>query len=265
MNEYVAEFFGTALLIVFGCGVNAGVSLAQSYVKDQGWLVIAVGWGLAVTFAIYAVGQVSGANINHAVTLGLWSVGAFESAKVMGYILAQVGGGLVGAIIVWLHYLPHWKKTQDAATKLGVFSTSPAIPHWPSNLLSEIFGSALLTSVLLMIGANQFTEGLNPIAVGALIVAIGVSLGGTTGYAINPARDLGPRIAHALLPIAGKGPSNWRYAWIPVVGPAIGGIQGAVLYQAVFHQNMTTWFYLVTSMVLILVVLAIVRQKSPGS
>jgi glycerol uptake facilitator protein len=261
MNEYVAEFFGTALLIVLGGGVNAGVSLTGSYVRDQGWLVIAVGWGLAVTFAIYAVGSISGAHINPAVTLGLWSVGAFPADKLIGYIFSQIAGGMVGATVVWVQYLPHWAKTKDAATKLGVFSTGPAIPHWPSNLVSEIIGTAVLTSVLMMIGANEFTEGLNPIAVGALIVAIGLSLGGTTGYAINPARDLGPRIAHALLPIHGKGSSNWQYAWIPVLGPVLGGVEGALLYQAVFQQKMTTLFYVVTTVVLILIVLAAARQR----
>jgi glycerol uptake facilitator protein len=261
MNEYIAEFFGTAVLIVLGGGVNAGVSLTKSYVKDAGWLVIAMGWGLAVTFAIYAVGQISGAHINPAVTLGLWSIGEFETSKVAGYILAQTAGAVTGATIVWLHYLPHWKKTQDPITKLGVFSTGPAVAHSPSNLISEILGTAVLTSVLLMIGANDFTEGLNPIAVGALIVAIGVSLGGTTGYAINPARDLGPRIAHAILPIAGKGPSNWGYAWIPVLGPVLGGTWGALLYQAVFQQKMTTLFYVVTPVILFLIVLAVAKQK----
>ena len=262
MNEYLAEFFGTALLIVFGAGVCAGTNLKKSFSNNQGFLAITVGWGMGVTLAIYAVGQVTGAHINPAVTLALWSVGEFESSKVLGYILAQIAGGATGATIVWLHYLPHWKRTEDPGTKLGVFSTGPAIPHWPSNLVSEIIGTAVLTSVLMMIGANEFTEGLNPIAVGALIVAIGVSLGGTTGYAINPARDLGPRIAHALLPIAGKGSSNWAYAWIPVIGPILGGVQGALLYQAVFQQKMTTWFYVVTPIVLFIIVLAVARQKS---
>ena len=265
MNEYLAEFFGTALLIVFGVGVNAGVSLTQSYVKDQGWLVIALGWGLAVTLAIYAVGQISGAHINPAVTLGLWSVGEFETSKVMGYVLAQIAGGVTGASIVWIHYLPHWKKTKDPATKLGVFSTGPAVPHWPSNLVSEIIGTAVLIAVLLMIGANQFTEGLNPIAVGGLIVAIGVSLGGTTGYAINPARDLGPRIAHAILPIAGKGSSNWRYAWIPVVGPILGGIQGAVLYRLLFQNEITILGYFNTAFVLLCIIWAMKKRNEDSA
>jgi glycerol uptake facilitator protein len=261
MNEYFAEFLGTALLIVLGGGVNAGLSLNKSYVQNQGWIVVALGWGLSVTLAIYAVGQISGAHINPAVTLGLWSVGEFPLDKVPGYIIAQVIGGMTGAVIVWLHYLPHWAKTEDSATKLGVFSTGPAIPHTPSNLLSEIIGTAVLTSVLMMIGANKFTEGLNPIAVGALIVAIGVSLGGTTGYAINPARDLGPRIAHFLLPIAGKGSSNWSYAWIPVIGPIIGGIEGAVLYRALFQGEISALGIANTVLVLACIVWALVTRN----
>jgi glycerol uptake facilitator protein len=262
MNEYFAEFVGTALLIVFGGGVNAGVSLTKSYAHQQGWLVIALGWGLAVTFAIYAVGSISGAHINPAVTLGLWSVDEFPANKVLGYILSQVAGGFAGATLIWIHYLPHWSRTEDQGTKLGVFSTGPAIDHWPSNLISELIGTAVLTLALLMIGANSFSEGLNPLVVGGLIVAIGVSLGGTTGYAINPARDLGPRIAHFLLPIAGKGSSNWRYAWIPVVGPCVGGIQGAVLYQLLFQQKITTLGYVISLTTVVLIALTIYMNLS---
>ncbi len=242
MNVYIAEFFGTAILCLLGCGVNAGVSLNQSYAKNSGWLVIGFGWGLAVTMAIYAVGRISGAHINPAVTLGLMASGDFPVEKAFGYLSAQFLGGVVGASLVWIHYLPHWKKTEDPAVKLGVFSTGPAIANNPSNLISEIIGTSVLLFVIMLIGANEYAKGFNPIAVGALIVAIGLSLGGTTGYAINPARDLGPRIAHAILPVAGKGSSNWKYAWIPVLGPILGGIQGTLLYDAFFRSNYSIWF-----------------------
>ena len=157
--------------------------------------------------AIYAVGSISGAHINPAVTISFALSGEFPVSEVPSYVLAQMLGAITGAAIVWLHYLPHWRKTEDPAAKLGVFSTSPAVPSTWANLLSEMSGTSLLIAGLLFIGANEFTEGLNPVVVGALIVAIGMSLGGSTGYAINPARDLGPRIAHAILPIKGKGGS----------------------------------------------------------
>jgi glycerol uptake facilitator protein len=150
---------------------------------------------------------------------------------VVGYILAQIAGGFAGAIIVWLHYLPHWKETPDAAAKLAVFSTAPALRSAASNLISEIIATTVLVLGLLFLGGNEFSQGLKPLVVGLLIIAIGLSLGGTTGFAINPARDLGPRLAHFILPIHGKGSSDWSYAWIPVVGPIIGGVLGAVIYN----------------------------------
>ena len=190
----------------------------------------AVGWGLAVMVAIYAVGQISGAHINPAVTVSLAVAGKFPWAGVPLYIVAQMIGAIIGATLVYLQYLPHWKETEDPATKLGVFSTSPAVKRTSANLLSEIIGTGILVLGILAIGANSFADGLNPLIVGMLITSIGLSLGGTTGYAINPARDLGPRIAHAILPIAGKGDSNWSYAWVPVVGPLLGGSLGALIY-----------------------------------
>jgi glycerol uptake facilitator protein len=234
MNPYLAEFIGTALLVLLGNGVVAGVLLKNSKAENAGWLVITVGWGLAVTFGVYAVGAVSGAHLNPAVTLGLAATGAFSWALVPGYIVAQVAGGAVGACLVYLHYLPHWAKTDDAGLKLAVFSTAPAERHTVGNFISEFIGTFVLLFGLSALGANKFAEGLNPLAVGALILAIGLSLGGTTGYAINPARDLGPRIAHALLPIPGKGDSDWGYAWIPIVGPILGGIAGAMAHHMLF-------------------------------
>lgn len=222
------------ILIIFGAGVVAGVVLKDSKAENSGWIVITIAWGLAVTMGVYAVGSFSGAHINPAVTLGFAVVGDFPWAKVPVYITAQILGAIIGAAIVFFNYLPHWERTKDAETKLAVFATIPAIRRPFSNLVSEIIGTAVLVMGLLFIGANDFTEGLNPLIVGALIVAIGMSLGGTTGYAINPARDLGPRIAHALLPIPGKGSSDWSYAWVPIVGPIFGGIYGALFYKALF-------------------------------
>ena len=234
MSPYLAEFFGTMLLIILGQGVVAGVVLKGTKSENAGWLTICIAWGLAVTVAVYAVGTISGAHLNPAITLALFMVGKFSGDLVIGYILAQLAGAFLGAIIVWLHYLPHWKNTLDPSAKLAVFSTGPAIRNRFANLISEIIATAVLVLALLFIGANKFTEGLNPIVVGLLIVSIGLSLGGTTGFAINPARDLGPRIAHFILPIPGKRDSDWSYAWIPVVGPIVGGIVGALIYQFLY-------------------------------
>jgi glycerol uptake facilitator protein len=234
MSLYVAEFFGTLLLILLGGGVNAAVSLKKSKSENGGWLMIAIGWGLAVMLAIYAVGNISGAHLNPAVTIALAINGSFSHNLIFGYILAQFGGAIVGATLVWLHYLPHWKETADPSAKLGVFCNAPAIRNVFTNLMSEVIATMVLIMALLFIGANEFTKGLNPIVVGLLIISIGLSLGGTTGFAINPARDLGPRIAHFILPIHGKGKSDWGYAWIPVVGPIIGGVLGTFVYKIIF-------------------------------
>lgn len=234
MSPYLAEFFGTLILVLLGDGVVAGVVLKESKAEHAGWLVIVIGWGIAVSLAIYAVGTISGAHINPAVTLALASTGAFPWEKLPWYWASQIFGGIAGAILVWLHYYPHWKKTENPVTKLAVFCTTPAIRNGPANLFSEFMGTAVLVLGLLILGANRFTEGLNPLVVGLLVVSIGVSLGGTTGWAINPARDLGPRLAHFILPVHGKGSSDWAYAWIPVVGPLLGGLAGAVIYQVLF-------------------------------
>jgi glycerol uptake facilitator protein len=245
MQAYIAEFIGTMILILLGDGVVAGVLLRNSKAENSGWIVITLGWGMAVAMAVYAVGAISGAHINPAVTLGLASIGAFEWALVPGYIIAQFLGAFTGAVLVWLAYLPHWEETADPGLKLGVFCTAPAIYRTISNLVTEIIGTAMLVFGVVAIFANtqqieqaaqvdlsqMWSIGIFPLIVGLLVLAIGLSLGGPTGYAINPARDLGPRIAHAVLPIAGKGGSDWSYSWIPVVGPIIGGILGAWLYN----------------------------------
>ncbi len=234
MNNYLAEFFGTLMLVLLGDGVVAGVILKGSKSENAGWLTIVIGWGLAVTLAIYAVGNFSGAHLNPAVTLSFAMKGDFPWSYVAGYIGAQMAGAFLGAVIVWLHYLPHWKRTEDTSAKLAVFCTAPAIRNTLTNLISEIIATAILVLGLLFIGTNEFTRGLNPIVVGLLIMAIGLSLGGPTGFAINPARDLGPRLAHAILPIHGKGSSDWSYAWIPVVGPLIGGCVGVLIFNFFF-------------------------------
>lgn len=234
MNIYLAEFLGTMLIILLGEGVVAGVVLKGTKSENAGWLAICIAWGLAITLAIYAAGTASGAHLNPAITIALAATGQFEWTYVQGYCAAQFAGAFTGAVLVWFYYQPYWKNTNDAATKLAVFSTAPAIRNSFSNFMSEFIATALLVFAILFIGVNEFTHGLKPLVVGLLIVSIGLSLGGTTGFAMNPARDLGPRIAHALLPIAGKGSSDWGYAWIPVAGPVVGGLAGAFLYQLIF-------------------------------
>jgi glycerol uptake facilitator protein len=241
MNTFTAELIGTALLILLGDGVVANVLLHKSKGQNAGWIVVATGWGLAVALAVYCVGHISGGHLNPAVTLAMAAVGKLEWAQVGSYVAAQMAGAFLGAVLVWLAYLPHWKETQDAGAKLGVFCTAPAIRNLGANLMTEILGTFVLVLGVLAIltpenlqPAHGFDTGLGPLLVGVLVLAIGVSLGGPTGYAINPARDLGPRLAHALLPIAGKGGSDWAYAWVPIVGPILGGVLGALFYRAVW-------------------------------
>jgi glycerol uptake facilitator protein len=247
MKPYLAEFVGTMILVLLGDGVVANNLLARSKGQNSGWIVITTGWAIAVAVAVYAVGRISGAHINPAVTVALATMGSFPWADVPGYIVAQMAGGFAGAVLVWLAYLPHWRVTTDAGAKLGIFSTGPAIRSAGANFLTEVIGTMVLLFGILAIAANAqelarpgdvnlsfvFSRGLQPLLVGVLVLGIGVSLGGPTGYAINPARDLGPRLAHAVLPIAGKGSSDWEYAWIPVVAPIVGGIIGAALYTAI--------------------------------
>ena len=260
MSNFTAEFIGTMLLILLGNGVVAGVLLKDSKAENGGWIVITLAWGLSVTFAIYAVGGVSGAHINPAVTLGLAATGELAWNLVPAYLAGQMLGAIAGATLVWIFYLPHWKVTEDAELKRAAFCTAPAIRNTWANLVSEIIATFVLLLSLMFIGANKFSEGLNPLIVGFLIVAIGLCLGGTTGYAINPARDLGPRIAHLLLPIAGKTDSDWSYGWIPVIGPIIGGIYGALFYKAFFKQENHVLFYVFTVIVVAIIGIAIAKQ-----
>ncbi|AYV66732.1 aquaporin [Niallia circulans] len=261
MSAFMGEVVGTMILIIFGGGVVAGANLKKAFSNGGGWIVITLAWGLAVTMGAFAVGSISGAHLNPAVTIALAITGDFAWNQVLPYILAQMIGAFLGACIVYLHYLPHWGATKDAEAKLAVFSTGPAIPHTFGNILSELIGTFMLVLGLFFIGANSFAEGLNPLAVGLLIVVIGMSLGGTTGYAINPARDLGPRIAHFVLPIAGKGSSNFRYAWIPVVGPILGGSLAAVFYTYIFKGVVLSSFWIVIAITVIVLLLAFFKTK----
>ena len=238
MNIFTAEVLGTAILILLGDGVVAGVLLNHSKSQNGGWIVITFGWGIAVATAVYAVGQFSGAHINPAVTIGFASIDVIEWGDVPQYLAGQFVGAFLGAVLVWLAYMPHWEETEDPGLKLAVFSTGPAIRKFGLNVVTEVIGTAMLVLGVLAIvdggNAGNASSGLNPLLIGLLVVGIGLSLGGPTGYAINPARDLGPRIAHAVLPIAGKGDPDWEYAWVPVVGPIVGGVIGAVLYNALW-------------------------------
>jgi len=247
MNPYIAEAVGTMILILLGDGVVANVLLERSKGQNSGWMVITVGWAVAVTIAVYSVGRISGAHLNPAVTIALATIGSFPWGNVGGYIAAQLVGAFIGAVLVWLAYLPHWRLTEDPAAKLAVFSTGPAVRNPAANFVTEAIATAMLLFGVLAIGANAegwaqagdvdlsqvFSRALQPLLVGILVLGIGLSLGGPTGYAINPARDLGPRIAHAVLPIPGKGTSDWPYAWFPIVAPIAGGIAGATLYTFV--------------------------------
>ena len=236
MSAFVAELVGTMLLIVLGDGVVAAVVLNKTKAQNSGWMVITTGWGLAVAMAVYAVGRISGAHINPAITLGLALIGKFPWSSVPVYLAAQFLGAFLGAVVVWLAYLAHWPLTEDQGAKLIVFSTTPAVRRLPLNLLTEIIATFILMFGVLVIVANAATaqSGLSPLLIGFLVWSIGLSLGAPTGYAINPARDLGPRLAHALLPIPGKGGSDWSYSWVPVVGPIIGGLLGSVAYVGLF-------------------------------
>lgn len=234
MSPFMGEVIGTMLLILLGDGVVANVLLGKTKGNNSGWIVITTAWALAVFVGAYSVAAVSGAHLNPAVTVGLAMAGKFEWGNVFPYIIAQFIGAFLGATLVWLHYLPHWAETKDAGLKLAVFSTGPAIRNVTANLISEIIGTFALVFGILAIDGPVVQGGsfgaLGIIPVAFLVWVIGLALGGTTGYAINPARDLGPRIAHFVLPIAGKGDSDWNYSWIPVVGPIVGALIAAVLY-----------------------------------
>ncbi|MCA9064350.1 MAG: aquaporin family protein [Planctomycetaceae bacterium] len=241
MSPYLAEFIGTCILVLLGDGVCANVNLKKTIGNNSGWIVITMGWAMAVTIAVYLVNHISGAHLNPAVSIGLLVIGKMEAQEAGMYIAAQMAGGIAGAVLVWLTYLPHWKETTDPGAIRGSFCNSPAIPHPVSNLITEVIGTfVLMLGVLAVLAPGNLLpdtglkEALSPALVGVIVFSIGLSLGGPTGYAINPARDLGPRIAHAILPIANKGDSGWNYSWIPVVGPIIGAVLAALTFNALW-------------------------------
>jgi glycerol uptake facilitator len=235
VSIFGAEVIGTALLILLGDGVVAAVLLAQSKAENSGWIVITWGWGMAVAMAVLCVGQFSGAHLNPAVTFGFAVIGNTDWSDVPKYFAGEFVGAMIGATLVWAAYSNHWRATEDPGLKLAVFCTAPAIRNTVANIITEIIGTFVLVFGVLAIFANSAIAapafGLGGLLVGLLVLAIGLSLGGPTGYAINPARDLGPRIMHAILPIPGKGPSDWAYSWIPVVAPLIGGALGALAFD----------------------------------
>ena len=231
-----SEIIGTGMLILLGDGVVAAVLLAKSKAENSGWIVITFGWGMAVMVGVYC-GFFSHAHLNPAVTLGFWINGAINGSMAWKYFVGEMIGAMIGAFLVYLTYFLHWRDTEDPGLKLAVFCTGPAIRNYAWNLVTEIIGTFVLVFGVLMITAPWIiglTPALFPLMIGLLVLAIGLSLGGPTGYAINPARDLGPRIMHAILPIPGKGGSDWAYSWVPVIGPLIGGAIAAIFFDAVF-------------------------------
>jgi glycerol uptake facilitator protein len=240
-SNLLGEFLGTMFLIILGDGVVANVLLAKSKGNSSGWIVIATGWAMAVMVGVFVAISAGApqADINPAVTIGKWLIlGVYDAGTALMTMVAEVLGAFVGAVIVWLMYFKHWGETSDAGFKLAVFSTGPAIRNPTWNFVTE-----LLATMVLLIGVGAIfsgatggnpAPGLGPYLVAALVWGIGLSLGGPTGYAINPARDAGPRIAHNILPIPGKGGSDWAYGWIPIVAPLIGGVLGALVWKAVF-------------------------------
>lgn len=229
--QIFSEFIGTMILILLGDGVCAAVNLNKSKAQGSGWIVIAFGWAMAVTMAVFIAGFMGPAHLNPAVTLAMAMTGAISWTLFVPFVLAQLLGAIVGAVLVWLAYLPHWAETKDQGAILGTFATGPAIRNYPANVITETIGTFVLVLALLAFGKTDFAGGTNVFAVGALILAAGLSLGGPTGYAINPARDLGPRIAHQVLPISTKGTSDWAYSWVPIAGPMIGAVIAVLVFN----------------------------------
>ncbi len=233
MTPLVGEFVGTALLILLGCGVVANVVLKGTKGHGGGWIVITFGWAMAVFVGVLVSAGASGAHLNPAVSVGLAVAGKFPAASLPGYLAAQLLGAILGAVLVWVMYRPHFGPTEDGGAKLAVFATGPAIADTAANLASEVLGTFVLVFAALMISSPEGGLGsLDALPIALVVLVIGLSLGGTTGYAINPARDLGPRIAHALLPIPGKGDGGWGYAWVPIVGPIVGAGLAGLVYSA---------------------------------
>ncbi len=237
MGIIPSEIIGTGILILLGDGVVAAVLLAKSKAENSGWIVITFGWGMAVMVAVYSVGFFSGAHLNPAVTLGFWIHGTINGSQAWKYFLGEMIGAMIGAFLVYLTYFLHWRDTEDPGLKLAVFCDRPGDPQLrvePDHRDHRHVRAGVRSSGDHRSVERVRTAGLAPLIIGLLVFAIGLSLGGPTGYAINPARDLGPRIMHAILPIPGKGGSDWSYAWVPVIGPLIGGAIAAIFFDAVF-------------------------------
>jgi glycerol uptake facilitator protein len=241
VEKFLAEVLGTGALILLGDGVVAGVLLSKSKAQNSGWIVITMAWAFAVFVGVIIAGPISGAHLNPAVTVGLAVNGATPWAEVPVYFAGEMLGAFIGAVLVFLHYYPHWEVTEDANLKLAVFCTAPAIRSTTWNFVSEVIGTFVLVFAIFAfapMGSAAGLASLGALPVALVVLVIGLALGGTTGYAINPARDLGPRIAHWLLPIPGKRDPDWAYSWIPVVGPLVGGALAAVVYQVTFTNFM---------------------------
>jgi glycerol uptake facilitator protein len=235
MNPFLGEIIGTMFLIILGDGVVANVILNKTKGNNSGWIVITFGWAIGVFVGVFCVGSISGAHLNPAVTIALALVGKFPWIKVPEYILAQMIGAMLGSSLVWIQYRQHFDLTSDPNLKLAVFCTSPGIRSYLNNFVSEVIGTFVLVFAVLYIAAPQVGIGaISALPVALLVFGIGLSLGGTTGYAINPARDLGPRLMHAILPVLNKRDSDWKYSWIPVAGPFTGSLLAALLY---LHLN----------------------------
>ncbi|MEW4354642.1 MIP/aquaporin family protein [Streptococcus pneumoniae] len=232
MTEVFGEFLGTALLVLLGNGVVAGVVLSKTKNNNAGWIVITLGWGIAVAIAAFISGNLGPAHLNPAVSIAMAVNGTLSWGSVVPYILAQFAGAMLGSLLVYIQYKPHYDVTEDTGAVLGTFATGPAIRNNLTNFISEMIGTFVLVLAILSFGLYDMPVGLGTLCVGTLVVGIGLSLGGTTGYAINPARDLAPRLLHAILPFKYKGDSDWGYAWIPVLGPIV----GAILAVLVFHM-----------------------------
>lgn len=254
ISPYLAEFLGTLIMVTIGCGSIATVELRRSKGHSDNFFTIAFGWGFSVALGVYASHHYSGGHLNPAVSIGLAAYGEFDWAQVPGYITAQLAGACAGAALVYLNYLPHWRATADPKIKLGVFSTVPAIHNYFTNALSEIIGTFMLVFSALYTGVNfkpalegganmalNLNDVLKPLAFGFMVAVLVIGLGGQTGYALNPARDLGPRIMHALLPIHSKGSSRWYYAWVPVCAPLVGGFMGGAFFKLYYEGQFTVW------------------------
>lgn len=262
MNVFLAEFIGVTILIFIGCGVLAGNSLKESRTYKVGSVAINLVWGFAVTLAIYAVGDISGAHLNPAFTIAKALNGSFEWKLVPGYIVAQLLGAMFGSLLVYFQFLPHWEKVNNPEVKLNIFVTSPAIKNNFTNFISEYLITFILIFSLLVLDRNSFVDGLKPIVVGGLIFTLGVSFGGVTGAALNPARDFGPRLAYLLLPIPGKGSSNFKYGWIPVLAPTLGGSTGAMINLALYDNIIDFRVLGIISMTLITFIIVKFTEKS---